>query len=241
MYNLIADKYSSLFPPDKQRCGFILSEINIKTAAVRVLDAGCATGDLSFELADRGCHVTGIDLDNEMIKIAEARAAEYKSRSARPAFYLGSITDIQRYGSFNSVVCFGNTLPHLPLESSVLQFFSETAKVLSPAGRLIFQIINFDLLAGRESFEFPVIETEDSIFRRRYLKRTDGRIDFMINLTDRKSGATTADSVPLLPLSRAVITEMLLKAGFAETLIYSGYDRIPADGSESASIYSASL
>lgn len=38
----------------------------------RILDAGCGTGYLSRQLRDRGAHVTGVDLSDEMIAIARS-------------------------------------------------------------------------------------------------------------------------------------------------------------------------
>lgn len=40
----------------------------------RIFDIGCGTGDLSWQLADRGARVTGIDISSTMIAAAKARA-----------------------------------------------------------------------------------------------------------------------------------------------------------------------
>ena len=42
-------------------------------ASTRVLDVGCGTGYLSRKLEDRGASVTGIDLSEEMVRIARSK------------------------------------------------------------------------------------------------------------------------------------------------------------------------
>ena len=44
--------------------------------AGRVLDAGCGTGRVALELARRGHHVTGVDVDPSMLAEARAQATE---------------------------------------------------------------------------------------------------------------------------------------------------------------------
>lgn len=45
---------------------------------MKILDIGCGTGNFSIKLAERGCHVTGIDVSEEMLKIARKKAYEKK-------------------------------------------------------------------------------------------------------------------------------------------------------------------
>ncbi|MDC7227852.1 MAG: class I SAM-dependent methyltransferase [Spirochaetales bacterium] len=243
MYNLLAKQYSKLFPPDKNRCGFILEESGLKSGSEdrspAVLDAGCANGDLAFELADAGCMVTGIDLNADMIKIAEKRAA---SRGLdKPVFLCRSMTELGGLGSYNIITCFGNTLPHLPSEKMVGEFLRESAAILEKSGSLIFQIINFDKIENKEMFEFQDINTDKQLFKRSYKRLQDGRFDFKVSLTDLQTGEQVSDSTPLLALSKKALTDMLEIAGFTTINVYKDYSGEPADGTEFAAIYSAKI
>lgn len=56
---------------------------------LRVLDAGCGTGYLSRKLHERGAHVTGVDLSDEMIEIARATS------SREIEFHVDSTSELQ--------------------------------------------------------------------------------------------------------------------------------------------------
>lgn len=45
---------------------------------MKIIDIGCGTGNFSIKLAKRGCHVTGIDVSEKMLKIARKKACEQK-------------------------------------------------------------------------------------------------------------------------------------------------------------------
>lgn len=51
----------------------LLSRLPDDLHGVRVLDAGCGTGQLCCDLAERGAEVVGIDISPQLIAIAEAR------------------------------------------------------------------------------------------------------------------------------------------------------------------------
>ena len=104
---------------------------------------------------------------------------------------------------------------------------------------LIFQIINFAKLKDLDEFNFPAIDTGESVFKRSYKRRTDNRLDFRISIENKKDGKIISEHTPLLMLLRENLLDMLHKSGFSDIKIYTNYERTPADGTEFASIYSA--
>ena len=234
MYDLIAEQYSQLFPPDSRRMGFVSAEL--PETAVKILDAGCATGDLSFELAIQGYDVTGIDYNEAMINIARERAA---NGTSVPVFMHRNMLAIDDIGKFDSVICFGNTLPHLLSEEDVLSFLITAERILNKSGRLIIQIINFNIMGEQNSYSFPEIETDETLFSRRYELTDTGLINFLITTIDKTSGMKNSGSVSLLPLYHQRMLKLLKTAGFKDIMVYKDYDRSISDGTEFASIYSA--
>jgi len=234
IYDLIADNYSAIFPPDENRIRFISSMCPSGNA--KILDVGCATGDIAIELAKSGYAVTGIDLNSRMISIAKSKidVAQYKIE-----FHVMNMLDIDRLGMFDLVLCFGNTLPHLQSEAEVNEFFSAANGCIPENGAFIFQILNYDKILSEGKIEFRTVEAGPFIFRRNYTFRNDGLISFNIEFEDRKTGRVYSDSTNLLPLRRGRLLGLLENTGFRAINVYSDYDMTKSDLQEYASIYVA--
>ncbi|WP_435138633.1 magnesium protoporphyrin IX methyltransferase [Pseudopelagicola sp. nBUS_19] len=67
----------------------------------RVLDAGCGTGALSFELAQRGADVVGVDISPQLIEIAKKRRPNHVAGSL--TLYSGDMLD-PNFGRFDHIV-----------------------------------------------------------------------------------------------------------------------------------------
>src|SRR5215469_16126250 len=103
-----------------------------------VLDAGCGTGFLSFELAARGHRVTGIDFAPAMLAEARRKASE---RGIRLRFEEGDAEQLPfAPGAFDLVISRHLlwTLPHP--EAAI----DEWIRVLRPGGRLVVVDGQFD-------------------------------------------------------------------------------------------------
>lgn len=96
-----------------------------------VLDAGCGTGRVAIELAQRGHRVVGLDVDASMLAAARAKAPELE-------WVQGDLTDpgLDLGRPFAVVVMAGNVLLFVPsgTEGSVI---ANAAGWLAPGGRLV--------------------------------------------------------------------------------------------------------
>lgn len=79
----------------------ILGGLPQDMTGMRVLDAGCGTGALAFEMAERGAVVVGVDISPQLIDIAKKRTPEHLSRHL--SFRAGDMLD-DRHGTFDHIV-----------------------------------------------------------------------------------------------------------------------------------------
>lgn len=103
-----------------------------------VLDAGCGTGRVAIELARRGIDVVGVDLDDEMLGQARAKAPDL-------TWVASDLASLALPRSFDAAVLAGNVMIFVTpgTEGDVL---AGIARHLRPGGLLV---AGFSLLPGR--------------------------------------------------------------------------------------------
>lgn len=100
----------------------------------KVLDVGCWTGEVGRILTERGCTVTGIELDREAASLAEKVLEKVivADLDATP------LTELVEPGSFD-VVIFADVLEHLTNPRAALE---QARDLLTPDGRVVISIPN---------------------------------------------------------------------------------------------------
>jgi len=116
-----------------------------------VLDVGCGGGILAEAMARRGARVTGIDLAEKPLKVAQLHLLE---SGLEVHYELCSAEDkaAQSPHSFDLVTCM-ELLEHVPAPSSTV---AACARLLRPGGRAIFSTIN----RNPKAYLFAVIGAE---------------------------------------------------------------------------------
>ena len=79
----------------------IISRLPENLTGKRVLDAGCGTGAVALELANKGALVTAVDLSPNLIELAKSRIPESDRKNIE--FYAGDMLD-DAYGDFDYVI-----------------------------------------------------------------------------------------------------------------------------------------
>jgi len=203
-----------------------------------ILDIGCATGELAFQLAQTSAFVTGIDLNDELLNQA-------KSNKIHPNlhFQTGNMlelkTDFQPM-SFDVVLCFGNTLVHLQTIELIQQMLKGVFAVLKPGGKFLLQILNYDYILAKQISELPHIETEIIRFLRKYkFGENNPLIQFQTELVLKKEEKTISNETQLLAIKSAKLIELLQNTKFKNIELFSGFKLEPFGGSHLPLVISA--
>jgi 2-polyprenyl-3-methyl-5-hydroxy-6-metoxy-1,4-benzoquinol methylase len=212
-------------------------------AGKQILDIGCATGELAFQLANNGAKVTGIDLNedllNQAIGCSDFRIAAKFNRgmetaTPNPKFQTGNMLELEtdfQPAQFDVVLCFGNTLVHLQTQELMQQMLHGVFSVLKPGGRFLLQILNYDYIFGDKVSELPIIETENIRFIRKYkFDENSPLIRFQTELFLKMENKTIANETQLFALKSEELIELLQTFGFSEMEFFSNFKAEPFGG-----------
>ena len=125
----------------------------VSLAGKKVLDVGCGGGLLSEGMAQRGAHVTGIDMGEAPLSVARLHGLESGiSVDYRQITVEELARDPEQAGQYDVVTCL-EMLEHVPDPSSVLK---SCAAMLKPGGHLFVSTIN----RNPKSFLFAIVGAE---------------------------------------------------------------------------------
>jgi 2-polyprenyl-6-hydroxyphenyl methylase / 3-demethylubiquinone-9 3-methyltransferase len=116
-----------------------------------VLDVGCGGGILAEAMAQRGARVTGIDLSEKALRVAELHLHESKLSVQYQSISAENLAEA-RAGEFDVVTCM-ELLEHVPEPASMVE---ACARLVRPGGQVFFSTIN----RNPKSYAFAVIGAE---------------------------------------------------------------------------------
>ncbi len=214
-YEKLSTYYDELFPLRESRLSFVLSNL----LKPDVLDIGCATGDLAIALSKNDYTLTGIDLDEDMIKIAKR-----KINNNKIIFKVENMLNIKsifKNESFNSILCLGNTLVHLKDLVEFIVFFKSIRTLLKNNGIFIIQIVNYDRILKKEIRTLPDLKRDGLLFERKYVKKKEkDNLEFIGILTIDKNEKKLVSTEILYPLTSQELKECLIEAGFINIKVF---------------------
>ena len=117
----------------------------------RVVDVGCGGGILAESIAKKGATVTGIDLSEKALKVADLHSLE-SGVSVRYELIAAEALAAREAGQYDVVTCM-EMLEHVPDPAAIVQ---ACATLVKPGGHLFFSTLN----RNPKSYLFAVIGAE---------------------------------------------------------------------------------
>jgi 2-polyprenyl-3-methyl-5-hydroxy-6-metoxy-1,4-benzoquinol methylase len=109
-------------------------EHSLRLEHKRVLDLGCGVGRLTVWLARKAQHVTGVDISEEMIRVAQSAAASEGLRNVTFQVYDGT-TLLYGDASFDVIVCVG-VLKYIVDEADFFRVIGEMCRTVASGGQI---------------------------------------------------------------------------------------------------------
>jgi 2-polyprenyl-3-methyl-5-hydroxy-6-metoxy-1,4-benzoquinol methylase len=145
-HGVTLDLWRKAIPPEQTQAEaqFLINHLNCNAGA-RLLDVPCGNGRLSFELAKRGFHVTGVDISEEFIEEARSNQsnlsdpsadAEGPDLAARLDFVLRDMRYMEGKAIHDGAYCFGNSFAFLE-HADMEKFLDGVARAVKPGGRFL--------------------------------------------------------------------------------------------------------
>lgn len=164
----------------------------------RLLDVGCASGDIAIELAIRGYRVHGIDFEPERLKQAQWLAEKC---GQDVTFTQSSFDDFDQSEAFDGIIL-GEVLEHFSDPGAMLK---KAERILDKDGKIIITTPNMPSLNSRLRFlllgTFPDNNPEHKFyFDNRRFKEVVDETNFMIEFFETRYANLPTPSVFLTSL-----------------------------------------
>ena len=102
-----------------------------------LLDLGCGTGNMSFEMAEKGFDVIGVDSSVGMLNIAQQKMFE----TGRHILLLNQkMQEIDLYGTIDCAVCVLDGINHLDGAADVKKTFEKVSLFMNKGGAFAFDV-----------------------------------------------------------------------------------------------------
>jgi SAM-dependent methyltransferase len=172
-------------------------EVYAKLAASggAVLELGAGTGRVAIALAERGFHVTGVEIAPSMLAQAQAKRAALDAETAsRVALRRGDMTALDLKRTFDLVLCPYFTLAHVPAGAAWRNTFATAAHHLESGGFAAFHLPLLEPMRapGPANPDLPVMDRAlengrrlQLYVRERSFREAIGRLDQVIEYVER--------------------------------------------------------
>jgi SAM-dependent methyltransferase len=205
-----------------------------RAAVESVVDVACGTGRHAAMFHEWNLRVEGSDLSPNMI----ARATNRFGQSEKLHWAVRGFDEpVEPVGSFDAVVCVGNSLALAPNKATIERAISQMFAAVGPGGLVIVHVLNLwhmpDGPCVWQKCQRSVLPQGDVLILKG-VHRCDGRGYVDLIVSRPACGALVySESVPFLGIEADELQSCLRTAGASTTHCFGDYHERPYDRAES--------
>ena len=123
------------------------------------VDLACGTGSVSVLLAGQGIAVTGVDMSEEMLTVAQQKAGEMENP---PRFVCQSLQNLRLPRGVDLAVCALDSLDYITNPNDCAEAIRRVYRALNPGGILIFDVNTPEKLRAMDGQVF--VDEDDEVY-----------------------------------------------------------------------------
>ncbi|MGX7419493.1 class I SAM-dependent DNA methyltransferase [Carnobacterium gallinarum] len=136
-YQTFAQVYDAIMDDSLYQDWLSYVEQEVENKGQTLLELACGTGALAVTLKQGGFDVTGLDLSENMLSLANDRALE---AGVKLPLLEGNMLDLSEIGTYQVVTCFSDSICYMPDDEAVLKVFQEVFQILEAGGTFLFDV-----------------------------------------------------------------------------------------------------
>lgn len=221
-YDELSKYYDIVFPPGDAQMKFIKKRLG---DGKNILDLAAGTGNYSIALANLGCCVTAVDLDEEMVKYINEKRVKNHLNIKGFKLDMKNIDNLNE--KFDFIMCIGNSLVHLENLQEIKDVILKLYNLLNEDGIIVIQIVNYDRILKYDIKELPTIDRSEKgvKFIRKYEVK-ENKVLFNGKLVVNKDNNEQVydNTVELYPLQSDDLVNTLKSVGMNKVDIYGNFN-----------------
>ncbi|MDQ3020510.1 MAG: class I SAM-dependent methyltransferase [Bacteroidota bacterium] len=168
-----------------------------KPDSKKILDLGCGTGRHAAIFAKRGFNVTGVELSEHMIEIAQIHLKNNDTLSENLKFVQGDIKNIKLNEKFDIVMLLFHVMSYQTKNEDIKQTLKTVKEHIKPDGIFIFDFwYGPAVLAQKPESRLKKLESEDIVIERfampvMYINENSVDVNYKILIKEKSDGSVS--------------------------------------------------